>query len=291
MEVCVSFKIHPLLIAGTNFSKNTSIKTITMKKVLYISIALLIVMTSLFCKSKSKATKNTMVTDAGQSPKSSMNWDGIYRGVLPCADCDGIQKTVYLIRDGNFLVRVKYLGRQDSSEISGTFSWNDQGNMITLNDIEPRTSFLVGENTLTQLDTNGNKITGETAGKFILSKERYAILFRFWRLTELFGKRVIWDSGFVEHPHIIFQDEGNIAVGNLACNRFRGPFQLSERNRISISQPITTRMGCPRMDVETQFLNALTTADNFETVADMLILKKGNTQLAMFKTFFHKSGQ
>ena len=40
---------------------------------------------------------------AGTMPDSSatsLDWEGVYRGVVPCADCEGIVTTITLRRDG-----------------------------------------------------------------------------------------------------------------------------------------------------------------------------------------------
>src|SRR5262244_3980805 len=103
-----------------------------MKNFLLINLILIIVTASFCCKSQSK-TKKIVTTDTVHTSQTSLDWDGIYRGVLPCADCRGIQKTVYLNRDGSYLVKTKYLGKGDSArESSGTLTWNNRGNTITL---------------------------------------------------------------------------------------------------------------------------------------------------------------
>jgi len=142
-----------------------------MKKFLLISIMLAAIAGLYSCKSQFK-TKNAMITDTHTS-QNSLDWDGIYRGVLPCADCEGIQKIIYLNKDGSYRVRTEYLGKQDSAgDYSGKLSWNKEGNTVILQEAgDQKISYLVGENTLTQLDMNGRKITGELAGKYILSKE------------------------------------------------------------------------------------------------------------------------
>src|SRR5215510_14646686 len=98
-----------------------------MKSILWFTWIIFLSIGSFYCKSKSKVTKNPMVTDTVHTSRNSLDWDGIYRGVLPCADCPGIQKTVYLNKDGSYKLKVKYLDRQDSAkEYSGRFSWNDK---------------------------------------------------------------------------------------------------------------------------------------------------------------------
>ena len=56
---------------------------------------------------------------------------------------------------------------------------------------------------MTQLDMSGNKITGEHAGNYGLSKEKFAFLEKYWKLTELMGKPVTMDSTFRKEPNFL----------------------------------------------------------------------------------------
>ena len=60
-----------------------------------------------------------------------------------------------------YVKRTKYLGKDDKVlEGKGNY-WNEAGNTIKLDGIKDTPDkYFVGENNLTQLDLNGNKITG-----------------------------------------------------------------------------------------------------------------------------------
>jgi uncharacterized lipoprotein NlpE involved in copper resistance len=105
---------------------------------------------------------------------NSLDWEGTYTGIVPCADCEGIETTITIKKDLSYTVQTKYLGKKDAalSERKGLFSWNKDGNKITLSDIKNTPAqYLVGENKLIQLDMQGNRITGESAGKYELIKK------------------------------------------------------------------------------------------------------------------------
>jgi len=126
------------------------------------------------------------------------------------------------------------------------------------------------------------------AAKYILSKQQYAILEKYWKLIELNGKPVKTDSANKE-PHIIFKNEGNRFIGNGGCNNFSGTFQLRGMNGISMSQALATLMACPASDIESQFFRVLAMADNYYVVGDTLVLNKARmTPLARFKTVYMK---
>lgn len=104
--------------------------------------------------------------------QNSLDWEGTYKGVTPCADCEGIETTVILNKDMTFVIQTKYKGKGDKVfEEKGHFNWDEKGTNITLEELKGRPSqFFVGENTLTQLDMDGNKVTGDLAEMYILRK-------------------------------------------------------------------------------------------------------------------------
>jgi len=106
------------------------------------------------------------------SSRTSLDWPGSYAGVLPCADCEGIETSITIRSDQTYAVRTRYLGTDDAGRTrEGTFAWNEAGSAITLEGISSGPSrYLVGENKLIQLDLAGNRITGELADRYVLRK-------------------------------------------------------------------------------------------------------------------------
>lgn len=106
--------------------------------------------------------------------KNSLDYAGTYKGVMPCADCEGIEVELNISMDSNYTMNTRYLGKEDSSVITtkGTYTWID-GNSIELSGIAPTdgpTKYKVGEGMLWQLDLEGNKVEGDLADKYILKK-------------------------------------------------------------------------------------------------------------------------
>jgi uncharacterized lipoprotein NlpE involved in copper resistance len=104
---------------------------------------------------------------------NSLDYLGIYKGVLPCADCEGIETIVELGSGNSYSKKITYLGKnnQEVIESSGTFTWNEAGNTITLNDEEAPNQYFVGENVLFHLDMEGNRISGDLAKNYQLIKQ------------------------------------------------------------------------------------------------------------------------
>lgn len=134
------------------------------------------------CGQKTKSTEEvtvepqaseTIISD-GHSANVSLDYAGTYVGVLPCADCEGIEVTIVLDYEGNYTKKTRYLGKESTSipDETGVFTWNEEGNTITLTGITDESNqYFVGENQITQLDFEGNKITSQFASNYILKKQ------------------------------------------------------------------------------------------------------------------------
>jgi uncharacterized lipoprotein NlpE involved in copper resistance len=105
--------------------------------------------------------------------QNSLDYLGIYSGVLPCADCEGIEVILELGPGDSYIRKSTYLGKDDNQvfESSGTFAWNEAGNTITLSEEEAPNQYFVGENVLFHLDMEGNRITGDLADNYKLIKQ------------------------------------------------------------------------------------------------------------------------
>lgn len=103
--------------------------------------------------------------------ENSLDWAGVYRGVVPCADCPGIETTLRLAADHTYELSMKYLGRSTAPvSSSGSFEWRQDGRAIMLKtDTGPR-FYRVEENRLRQLDTRGEPIKSALADKYVLHK-------------------------------------------------------------------------------------------------------------------------
>ncbi|NCT18719.1 MAG: hypothetical protein AUK33_10790 [Flavobacteriaceae bacterium CG2_30_34_30] len=150
-----------------------------MKKVLLITLALAFLWS---CDNKKKTETNqdavnmdmhemnTMDMDTHTS-HSSLDWAGTYSGILPCADCEGIETQLKLESDV-YVLKTKYVGKDDAYlEQTGNITWSDDGAMVILGGIENGPfMYKVEENRLIQLDLNGKKITGDLANNYVLNK-------------------------------------------------------------------------------------------------------------------------
>lgn len=114
-------------------------------------------------------TEAATTVPVGDTSQNSLDWAGSYEGVLPCASCEGIQTLITLQADNRFVQETVYLGKDEKIfKLIGKAVWDEKGQKITLDD---GTQYLVGENQLIMLDTEGKRITGDLAANYVLKKK------------------------------------------------------------------------------------------------------------------------
>jgi copper homeostasis protein (lipoprotein) len=220
------------------------------------------------------------------SSRASLDWHGVYRGVIPCADCEGIEIRIVLHTDGSFQRRMKYLGRDDKVLTEeGQFEWDESGKKITLKGEAGEQQYLVGENVLFHLDLEGNRITGGLEEKYRLNKNKVdpELEGNKWVLKELMGKPVVIVQG-QRQGYIEFSMEAGKFTGNNTCNDFFGQYELLGGNRIRFGAAGTTLRACPDMEIQNQFMEILQMTDNYLVVENMLSLNRARmAPLARFR--------
>ncbi|WP_323012730.1 copper resistance protein NlpE [Castellaniella sp.] len=113
---------------------------------------------------------STSAINSDHSARQALDWAGTYRGLLPCADCEGIETTVVLRQDRSYHQQTRYVGKGGQVfNQAGTFTWNPAGDTITLPDPEPA-QYFVGEGWILRLATDGSRITGPLADHYQLTK-------------------------------------------------------------------------------------------------------------------------
>lgn len=112
-------------------------------------------------------------TNDAQHAQTSLDWPGIYNGFTPCADCNGVKTSLALNKNNTYILITQYVGKSPREFVEkGRFAARDQDNVIVLT---PRKSaatkyYEVGEDTLTQLDDNGDRISGAEANRYTLRR-------------------------------------------------------------------------------------------------------------------------
>lgn len=102
---------------------------------------------------------------------------GTYTGTLPCADCEGIETTIVINKDGSFKKSDQYITKKDIEQSlfkdKGMIDWNPKDSIITLiSTVEvSKLEYKVGKDEINALNIDGNEVTGQLADKFTLTKE------------------------------------------------------------------------------------------------------------------------
>lgn len=260
-------------------------------KFLIILLALFTVISA--CKNDKKS--NQTLESAPDNSRTSLDWRGVYRGILPCADCEGIETEITLNADLTYQTAEKYLGKNEEAiKEKGTFIWDEAGSKITLENAEPNSTtnqYLVGENMLFKLDADGNRIEGELKEKYQLKKVYFnnEIAEKYWKLIELNGKKIMLEKNQNTGPHLTLKNENSRVFGHGGCNAFQGSYELSEGNKIKFSKIAATKMFCDYMETEQALLNVLEMADNYSTEKDTVALKNATmVSLAKFQLVYAK---
>ena len=192
-----------------------------------------------------------------------INVDGTYQGILPCADCPGIDYQLTLKNNQTYSEKTIYQDRHMPAVLdSGTYTIiNDT--ILQLKNEPKRTSMrqlAIRDNQLTVLDMNGQLIHSGYADRYILKKvdpqsmkkqeELAKKLDGRWQLQSINDEFLSED---VQIPWIELNVKQNRFFGFGGCNRLNGEVSFSA-DSIRFGRIISTKMACINNNVENQFL-------------------------------------
>lgn len=228
---------------------------------------------------------------------NSTDYLGIYKGTLPCADCQGIETSLELSEDFSYTIVRKYIGKSDKPiESGGTFRWDADGKRIRLDNAkDSNEQYLVGDRQLTKLDNEGAVIGGKSANRYILRKITDGAAEKLpvprqeqspqeiagirWKLVEING-HTLQAQG--EKPYYIELDAMNAFTGFAGCNSLRGHYETRE-NRIRFMRIVGTMKGCPQLPTEEKFKTVLGSVNNFVRNGNILQFRDGEAFIAKFE--------
>ncbi|HMH12677.1 MAG TPA: copper resistance protein NlpE N-terminal domain-containing protein [Edaphobacter sp.] len=188
--------------------------------------------------------------------QNSLDWAGVYEGVLPCADCTGIKTSLTLNRDGTYKRMTQYLGRQDTAEATrGSFAWATNGNAITLDERGSGQQYSVGEGRLTLRYRDGGH-EGSPASNMVLTLVSQAAtenalpqkLERYrWTLesaTDSQDHPIDALSPHKDHPVLLSFSGTGLSIQG-PCNRIIGTYRINDARQFTIiGGPASTMMAC-----------------------------------------------
>jgi copper homeostasis protein (lipoprotein) len=139
----------------------------------YTIVLILVTVLSMQGYGEQKTAQKPIKPDAHTSA-NALDWDGAYEGIIPCADCEGIQTVLILNKNMTYRLSTTYLGKPGRLfEKTGSFTWNEAGNTVILAGLKSSPDrYFVGEGWVLQLDMKGNRIKGSLAEKYRLRKQQ-----------------------------------------------------------------------------------------------------------------------
>jgi uncharacterized lipoprotein NlpE involved in copper resistance len=118
-------------------------------------------------------TVGANVKDTHEHAQTNAEWPGIYIGFLPCADCVGVKTTLALNKNNSYILITQNAGKSDREYVQkGKFAAGAIANTIVLTAKDGSTShhYLAEGDKLVQLDSQGNRITGKLADRYVLTR-------------------------------------------------------------------------------------------------------------------------
>jgi copper homeostasis protein (lipoprotein) len=255
-----------------------------------LSVSLLLGVIGCQSQSSNTATKeDQMAMTIGDQSRNALDWEGLYVGELPCADCPGIKTALYLGNDGKYELQTRYVDRGDEVFIErGTFEWNTEGSKVTLSEGENK-SYLVGENQLFALDENQEMIQGDLKDHYRLVKTEVSLTDTYWKLIEIYGKETAGIKTMRE-PYLKLNSADLRAEATGGCNGLGGGYELKDNQwGLKFTQFMSTQMACENMEIEQQFNQVMQQTDSYVISNDTLqLIRARMAPLAKFKAIHVK---
>lgn len=105
--------------------------------------------------------------DVAHSARTSLDWNGIYKGTVPCEDCTGTDLLLELKMDGQYSLGRSYVDKMSATVMEdGTITWNEAGNMVQVGEYR----FFVAENKLFLVGEDEQRMMDENSVPYVLEK-------------------------------------------------------------------------------------------------------------------------
>lgn len=262
-----------------------------MRSINFLLVASILLITMPQCSGKTSGK----VVYGPESKQSQNDITGIYTGVLPCADCPGIETTITVHQDNSYEKTQVYTQKDSVPFISaGIIKKGEDDNTWVFKSRYNETFYQYEDSALKLLDINRKEIDSLLEQHYILKKKetdrKEHILLELtdkkWALRELKAEDLVSQGGN-RKPHIIFDSEKNRVHGFAGCNSFFGQYQIEADGSVSFKNIASTKMYCAEsMKTETAFLQALHHCNKLLLADNTLQLKDDeNNVIAVFTVF------
>lgn len=220
----------------------------------------------------------------GDSSRTSVDWVGVYEGIIPCADCEGIRTVVVLTEEGFYKISQEYLGKSSKKfENHGPFMWDTQGSQLLLRGVKGGDIWLrIGENKVDILDKEKNLILS-LSEKYVLQKKSIKPIVKiedieehYLTVIEIMGKK----QEETEHrPYLFLNKNEKRLHGFAGCNRMMGMYEVNS-NRIKFSNMVSTKMMCLEIQTEDSLFDMMQKTEMYR-IENGIVTLFDNTQSAL----------
>ncbi|EMD9177936.1 envelope stress response activation lipoprotein NlpE [Cronobacter turicensis] len=125
-----------------------------MKKLIFCAAAALSLFALFGCNNRAEM-QTLAPTSAAELKPMQQSW----KGVLPCADCEGIETALFLEKDGTWVMNQHYLGAKGQAVFASYGTWARTADKLVLTDSQgEKNYFRARGEALEMLDREGNPI-------------------------------------------------------------------------------------------------------------------------------------
>ncbi|PRZ00125.1 copper resistance protein NlpE N-terminal domain-containing protein [Marinilabilia salmonicolor] len=256
-------------------------------KTLFFASIVALTYTGCSHKTSGKITSDNPSTDKIQGIS------GVYEGLLPCADCPGIETTLTINPDNSFEISQVYIDRDSVPFISsGKITKGDKDNIWVFKNRYNETFYQFEDSALIMLNKDQERIQGLLEEHYILKKKEdylkndlmVTLTGKKWILTKIEGLDSLPEME-ARYPHIIFDAEEQRIHGFAGCNSFFGQYQIQPDHKISFENIASTKMYCAHtMELESAFLIALSNCKELSVTGHTLQFQNaGGQTIAVFE--------
>lgn len=199
--------------------------------------------------------------------------------IVKTAICYINMKKTYLILALTFLtiISCQKKDNETTSTENDSIEYQDATNVV--NDTMVTDTIKVDSSDvelLNKMSTNTTvKTTDPSKGKFALAETK-------WKLVELNGKAVKSTSS--KDYFINLDSKSGKFAAYAGCNNLAGTFVMKSTGKLAFSKIIATKMACPNMEFESNFIKTIEKTDNYMIEGKMLHFHKAKgAALAKFE--------
>lgn len=129
-----------------------------MKKTLLSAMAAFTLFALIGCNNRSEVDV-IQPTQVAELKPMQQSW----RGILPCADCEGIETSLFLEKDGTWVMNERYQGvREEPSSFASYGTWARTADKLVLTDSQGEKSYYRAKGeALEMLDREGNPVESQ----------------------------------------------------------------------------------------------------------------------------------